>query len=94
MKAGDVDTAMLFVADDAKCKGSCYFTGKQSFQAYLQGYINAGTITELGELTVEGDTVRYPFKEYRNGLLTNDNATPESMQIKDGKIIFWENLHL
>jgi ketosteroid isomerase-like protein len=93
MKAGDVDTAMAFVADDAKCKGSCYFTGKQSFQAYLQGYVNAGTVTEIGELTVEGDTVRYPFKEYRNGLLTNDSV-PESMQIKDGKIIFWENLHL
>ncbi len=85
---------MAFVADDAKCKGSCYFTGKQSFQAYLQGYINAGTVTELGELTVEGDIVRYPFKEYRDGFLTNENATPESMQIKDGKIIFWENLHL
>jgi ketosteroid isomerase-like protein len=93
MKAGDVDTAMAFVADDAKCKGSCYFTGKQSFQAYLQGYVNAGTMTEIGDLTVEGDTVRYPFKEYRNGLLTNDSV-PESMQIKDGKIIFWENLHL
>jgi len=37
--------------------------------------------------------VRYPFKEFRNGLLTNDNGTPESMQIQDGKIIFWENLH-
>ena len=94
IQAGDVDGAMAFVADDAKCKGSCYFTGKQSFQAYLQGYINTGTVTELGELTVEGDVVRYPFKEYRDGFLTNDNATPESMQIKDGQIIFWENLHL
>jgi ketosteroid isomerase-like protein len=95
MKAGDVNAAMTFVADDAKCQGSCYFSGKQSFQAYLQGYINSGTITELGELTVEGDTVRYSYKEFRDGFLTNDSTkSPESMQIKDGKIIFWENLHL
>ena len=94
MKAGDVEAAMAFVDDNAKCQGSCFFTGKQSFQAYLQGYIKSGTVTELGELTVEGDTVHYPFKEYRDGFLTNDNAMPESMQIKDGKIIFWENLHL
>ena len=94
MKAGDVEAAMSFVADDAKCKGSCYFSGKQSFQAYLQGYINSRSVTELGELTLEGDTVRYPFKEYRDGFLKNDNSMPESMQIKDGKIIFWENLHL
>lgn len=93
MEAGDVDAAMAFVADDAKCKGSCYFTGKQSFQAYLQGYINSGRVTDLGELTVEGDTVRYPFNDYRNGLIMYENSEPESMQIKDGKIIFWENLH-
>jgi ketosteroid isomerase-like protein len=95
MKAGDVDAAMAFVADDAKCQGSCYFSGKQSFQAYLQGYINSGTVTELGELTVQGDIVRYSYKEYRDGFLTNDSTlSPESMQIKNGKIIFWENLHL
>jgi ketosteroid isomerase-like protein len=94
MKAGDVDAALTYIAEDAKCKGSCYFSGKPSFRAYLQGYINSGTVTELGELTVEGDTVRYPFKEYRDGFLKNDNSTPESMQIKDGKITFWENLHL
>jgi ketosteroid isomerase-like protein len=93
MEAGNVDEAMAFVADDAKCKGSCYFTGKQSFQAYLQGYIDAGRVTELGELTIEGDIVRYPFIDYRNGLLMYENSEPESMQIKDGKIIFWENLH-
>jgi ketosteroid isomerase-like protein len=93
MKVGDVDAALTFVAEDARCKGSCYFSGKPSFQAYLQGYINSGTVTELGDLTVEGDTVRYPFKEYRDGFLTNDNNTPESMQIKEGKIIFWKNLH-
>jgi len=94
MNAGDVETAVSFIAEDAKCKGSCYFSGRASFQAYLQGYVNSGTVTELGELTVEGDTVRYPFKEFRNGFLKNDNTTPESMQIKNGKIIFWENLHL
>ncbi|HJS17182.1 MAG TPA: nuclear transport factor 2 family protein [Anaerolineales bacterium] len=94
MNEGDVEAAMAYVAEDAKCKGSCYFTGRQSFQAYLQGYVNSGTVTELGELTIEGDTVRYPFKEFRNGFLTNDNALSESMQIKDGKIIFWENLHI
>jgi hypothetical protein len=85
---------MSFIAEDAKCKGSWYFSGRASFQAYLQGYVNSGTVTELGELTVEGDTVHYPFKEFRNGFLKNDNTTPESMQIKNGKIIFWENLHL
>jgi ketosteroid isomerase-like protein len=89
MKAGDVEAVMTFVADDAKCKGSCYFTGKQSFQAYLQGYINSGTVMELEELTVEGDIVPYSYKEYRDGFLTNDSTNvPESMQIKVCKIQF------
>ena len=93
MKTGDVDAAMTFVAEDAKCKGSCYFSGKQAFQSYLLGMQKSGDTTEIGELKVEGDTVTYNYKVFRDGFVKEDNAEGESMQVQAGKIILWNNLH-
>ena len=93
MEAKDVQAAMALVADDAKCRGACYFSGPDSFNAYLQGIIKAGLTTEIGDLKVEGDTVTYLYKVLRNGVVVEDSAEGESMQILDGKIILWNNLH-
>ena len=93
MQTGDVEAAMALVASDARCRGSCYFTGEQSFRAYLQGMKNAGTTTEISDVKVEGEIVSYSYKVYRNGFVVEDNAAGESMQVQDGKIIFWNNLH-
>jgi ketosteroid isomerase-like protein len=91
MAAGDVDAAMAFVASDAKCRGSCYFGGEQSFHSYLQGVVDSGATTKISDLQVEGDTVGYFWELLRNGNLQETGN--ESMQVQDGKIILWENLH-
>src|SRR4030095_9054004 len=33
MEAGDVESAMTFLAEDAKCRGACYFSSPESFSA-------------------------------------------------------------
>jgi ketosteroid isomerase-like protein len=93
MEAGDVDTAMTFVAEDAQCKGSCYFKGKDSFRAYLQGIINSGSTNQITIVNVDGDIVTYTYKVFRNGIVVEDNAEGESMTLQDGQIIFWNNMH-
>ena len=93
MEAGDVDAAMAFIADNVSCRGSCYFSGKETFRSLLQGMINSGSITEISIVKVEGDTVTYNYKVYSNGIEIEENIEGESMQVQDGKIIHWENLH-
>lgn len=93
MKAENVDVAITFLADDVACRGSCYFSGKASFQALLQGMINSGSTTEIAIVKVDGNTVTYTYKVYRNGFVVEDNAAGESMQVQDGKIFFWNNMH-
>jgi hypothetical protein len=93
LAAGDVDGALLFVAEDIQCTGSCFFSGTASFRAYIQGKTNRGNITEISDLKVEGDTVTYQYKVIRNGIVVEENAEGESMQVLDGKIILWNNLH-
>ena len=55
--------------------------------------INSGSITEISIVKVEGDTVTYNYKVYSNGIEIEENIEGESMQVQDGKIIHWENLH-
>lgn len=93
VKAEDVEAAMTFVADDVKCRGSCYLTGKDSFRAYLQGMIDRGNVTEISDVVGEGDTVTYFYKVLRNDIVVEENTEGESMQVLDGKIILWNNLH-
>jgi hypothetical protein len=93
IESGDVDAALDFVAEDAQCRGACYITGKDSLRFYLQGIIKAGLVTEISDLTVKGDTVTYLYKVFRNGQFVEESAEGESMQVVDGKIILWNNLH-
>jgi ketosteroid isomerase-like protein len=93
VKAEDVEAAMVFVSEDVKCRGSCYLTGKDSFRAYIQGMIDRGNVTEISDAVVDGDMVTYFYKVLRNDIVVEENAEGESMQVLDGKIIFWNNLH-
>jgi hypothetical protein len=93
MASGNIDAAMEFVADDAKCRGSCYFSGKPSFESYLEGMKDSGAVTTISIIQVDGDTVTYQYKVVRNDAVFEENQDGESMQIQDGKIIFWNNLH-
>jgi hypothetical protein len=90
--AKDLDLAMSFVAEDFKCRGSCYFGGKDSLRLFLQGYLDGGFETMISDLQVEGDMVSYKVEVHRNGLLTSQGFSDESMQVRDGLIVFWENL--
>ena len=93
VKVEDVDAAMIFVAEDVKCRGSCYLTGKDSFRSYIQGMIDHGNVTEISDMTFDGDTVTYFYKVIRNDIVVEENSEGESMQVLDGKIILWNNLH-
>ena len=90
--AKDLDLALSFVADDFKCRGSCYFGGKASLRLFLQGYLDGGFETMISEIAVDGDMVSYKVEVHRNGLLTSQGFSDESMQVRDGLIFFWENL--
>ena len=86
---GDIDAAMVFVADDIKCRGGCYLDGKESFRAFIQGGINGNGPTEISDLKVEGDTVTYNWEAYtKEGFLEARGV--ETLQIKNGKIILME----
>jgi ketosteroid isomerase-like protein len=91
MNAGDLEGSMSFVADDVKCRGACYLTGKVAYQAYIQGVINGGGRKDLSDFAVEGDKVTYLYAFYnKNGSDVVISGT-EFMQIKDGKIILIES---
>jgi ketosteroid isomerase-like protein len=85
--AKDVDAAMDLLADNALCRGSCYFSGKATFLSVLQGTINSGTF-KITDLQIEGDQVTYTLEYFRNGALQATGS--EAMQVQDGKIILWE----
>jgi hypothetical protein len=91
MDAGDVDTAMTFIAENAMCRGSCYITGKDSLRFFVQGIVDSGETTKISDLQVDGNKVSYFWELFRNGSLQETGS--ESMQVQDGKIIQWENLH-
>jgi hypothetical protein len=92
MAVGNLNDALQLISDDAKCRGACYITGKDSLQAYLQGYVDAGLVTEISDVAVSGDMVTYSYKVFREGLLVEESAEAESMQVLNGKIILWNNL--
>ena len=93
LEAGDLETAMVYVAEDASCTGYCYFTGKTAFKNYLQGYLEAGHMTKISELKSVGSIVTYRWEVYRNGNYVQGGDGDEIMQVEDGQIVYWENQH-
>jgi hypothetical protein len=93
LEGGDLETAMTYIAEDAKCNGYCYFTGKTAFRSYLQGYLEAGHVTEISELKCVGNIVTYTWAVYRNGNFVSSGDADEIMQVEDGLIVYWENQH-
>lgn len=91
--AGDLETAMVYVAEDAKCAGYCYFTGKTAFRSYLQGYLDAGYSTKISDVRNVGSIVTYSWEVYRNGNFLRGGDSVEMMQVEDNQIIYWENMH-
>lgn len=91
--AGDLETAMVYVDDDIACSGFCHFTGKDVFQSYLQGYLDAGFSTKIGDLKAVGNVVTYSWEVYRSGLFIRRGEDDEMMEVQDGKIVYWENYH-
>jgi hypothetical protein len=91
--AGDLETAMVYVAEDVKCAGFCYFKGKVAFQSYLQGYLDAGFTTKISDVRNVGSIVTYSWEAYRNGNFVRGGDSDEVMQVEDGKIVYWENQH-
>lgn len=89
--AGDLETAMIYVDDNIECRGYCHLTGKVTLKSYLQGYLDAGFSTQISDVKNVGSIVTYSWEVYRNGLFQERND--ESMQVENGKIIFWENNH-
>lgn len=93
LEAGDLETAMTYVADDITCSGFCHLTGKQVFQSYLQGYLDTGYLTKVSEVKNVGNIVTYSWEVYRNGLLLRRGEDDEVMEVENGKIVHWENYH-
>jgi hypothetical protein len=91
--AGDLDTAMVYVADDAACAGFCYFKGKERFRSYLQGYLDAGYLTKVRDVRNVGSIVTYSWEVYRKGNFVRGGDSNEMMQVEEGKIVYWENQH-
>jgi hypothetical protein len=93
LEAGDLETAMVYIGDNATCAGYCYFTGKPAFQSYLQGYLDAGHLTQISNIKGVGSIVTYSWAVYRNGNFVSSGESDEMMQVEDGKIVYWENQH-
>ena len=93
LEAGDVEKAMTYVDEHIECTGYCHFTGKRTLQSYLQGYLNAGFSTEISDVKNVGSIVTYSWEVYRNGHFLMRSEGDETMQVEDGKIVFWENYH-
>jgi|GEM_PF-1724151 len=88
---GNLDAAMALVAEDIKCRGGCYLTGKDRFRFYLQGSINVGGRTEISDLKVEGDQVTYTWEAYSDAGFFQARGV-ETLQIEDGLIILIESV--
>src|SRR5215216_2822760 len=93
LEAGDLDTAMVYVADDVSCSGFCYFKGKETFRSYLQGYLDAGFTTKISDIRNVGSIVTYSWAAYRNGNFVRGGDNDEIMHVENGKIVYWENQH-
>jgi ketosteroid isomerase-like protein len=91
INAGDIEAAMILVADDVKCRGECYFTGKDLFRAYIQSGISRGDRIDISDLKVEGDKVTYNWRGYSKAGFFQAGGT-ESLQIKDGLIALLEGM--
>jgi hypothetical protein len=86
---GDIEAAMALVAEDIKCRGAVYLTGKQSYRSVIQADINSGARTEISDLKIEGDKVTYNWEGYSEAGFFLARGT-ETLQIKDGLIICCE----
>jgi hypothetical protein len=93
LEAGDVETALVYLDEDAVCAGNCYFKGKATFQTYLQGYLAGGFITKISDVKNVGSIVTYSWAVYRNGIFVQSGDGDEIMHVEDGKIVYWENQH-
>jgi len=93
LEAGDLETAMVYVADDVTCAGFCYFKGRETFRTYLQGYLDAGHTTKISDLKNVGGIVTYSWEVYRNGNFVRGGDGDEVMQVENNKIVYWENQH-
>ena len=83
----DFETAMSLVADDIKCRGTLYTTGKDSFRTYLEStYKGTSRMYEISNLVVEGNTVTYYWRAYRNGLF-QASGDGETMTVEGGMIV-------
>ena len=87
---GDIEAAMALVAENAQCRGNCYLNGKGSFQSFIQGGINAGGKVEISDLKVEEDKITYNWTAYSDAGFFQARGV-ETLQIKDGKIIFMQS---
>jgi ketosteroid isomerase-like protein len=90
INTGNLEAAMSLVAEDVKCRGTCYLNGKESYQFLVQGFIQTGGRTELSDFVVDGDKVTYNWIGYNQNNAVAGGGT-EFMQIKDGKIILIES---
>ena len=89
MNNGDLETALTFIADDIECRGSCYITGKDSFQTFIQGNIDHNDQFEISDLRIDGDKVTFNYIIHReNSVLAR--GVDSVMRIQDGKIFYFE----
>lgn len=93
LEAGDLETALVYMDDNAVCAGNCYFKGKGTFRTYLQGYLAGGFTTKISDVKNVGSIVTYSWAVYRNGIFVQSGDGDEIMHVEDGKIIYWENQH-
>jgi hypothetical protein len=91
LNAGDLEGALTLTSPDMKCRGRCYFGGRDAMRAFLQGYIDAGLESFPSEFQVEGDRVDYKVEIHRNGQLIAQGFATEAMVVQDGLIVLWEN---
>ena len=93
LEAGDVETAMAYVDDEAVCAGRCYFTGKTAFHYFLLGYLQAGHVTKISNVKKVGSIVTYSWEVYRKGYFVERGDGDEVMHVENGKIVYWESQH-
>ena len=88
---GNLEAAMTLVADDVKCRGECYFTGKDLFRDFMKSAPDRGDQFELSDRKVEGDKVLYNWKAYSKAGFFQAAGT-ETLQIRDGLIVLMESV--
>jgi hypothetical protein len=91
LNAGDIEAALALTSPDMKCRGSCYFGGRDATRAFLQGYIDADLETFLSEIQVDGGRVDYKVEIHRGGQLIAQGFAVEAMVVENGLIVLWEN---